>query len=54
MRIYRHRRVFFCVHCGRTRRRKGGIYCCCMPTAEQIRKNKNPNRCPMCHLAYTD
>lgn len=43
-----------CVHCGKSRRRPGGIYCCCLPNEQMIRRNKNPYRCPQCHLAYTD
>lgn len=42
-----------CAHCGKSRRRPGGLYCCCLPNAEMVRRNKNPNRCPQCHLAYT-
>lgn len=43
-----------CVHCGKSRRRPGGFYCCCLPNEAMIRRNKNPDRCPQCHLAYTD
>lgn len=42
-----------CVHCGKSRRRPGGFFCCCMPNEQMIRRNKNPYRCPQCHLAYT-
>lgn len=48
------RRTMRCAHCGKTRRRPGGIYCCCLPNEAMIRRNKNPHRCPQCHLAYTD
>lgn len=43
-----------CAHCGKTRRRPGGLYCCCLPNEAMIRRNKNQHRCPQCHLAYTD
>jgi hypothetical protein len=43
-----------CVHCGKSRRRPGGFFCCCLPNEQMIRRNKNPYRCPQCHLAYTD
>jgi hypothetical protein len=43
-----------CVHCGKSRRRPGGIYCCCLPNEQMIQRNKNPHRCPQCHLAYVD